>query len=173
MESRILTSPSTLSPSPFLPYSFSHSHHILPTPPYPPKETILPHRTLHNKVVYSAYKLSHIPLPSNDVLEFGKSTLEYIDALKECDFGLIKLEEQYHLLNYNQIYSSFLLSESQISTNEPILQIASILVIGLINLSVNITHTLCNIKPYAFHIPKNVLPNPPRSIFYYFCAYAY
>lgn len=50
--------PSTLSPSHFLPYSLCHSHHILPTPPYPPKATMLSHIPLHNKVVNSTYKLS-------------------------------------------------------------------------------------------------------------------
>ena len=66
------------------------------------------------------------------MLEFGKLTKEYIDALKECDFGFIKLEEQYYLLNYNPLCSSFLLSEFQIPTNEPILQTTSILISGLI-----------------------------------------
>ena len=88
------------------------------------------------------------------MLEFGKSTLEYIDALKECDFGFIKLEEQYYLLNYNPLCSFFLLSEFQIPTNEPILQIASILIIGLISMCVNINHALSNFKPYAFHTPQ-------------------
>ena len=74
---------STLSPSHLLPYSLSHSHHILLTPPYPPNATILPHIKLHNKVVN---KLSWIPLPYNDVLEIDKSTLECIDVYKGCDF---------------------------------------------------------------------------------------
>ena len=52
---------------------------------------------LHNKMVNSTYKLSWIPLPSNDMLKIDKSTLECIDKYKGCDFGLIKLEEQYHL----------------------------------------------------------------------------
>lgn len=82
--------PSTLSPSHFLLYSLFHSHC---TPPCPPKATILPHTTLHNKVVNSTYKLLWIPLPSNDILKIDKSTLECIDAYKGCDFGLIKLEE--------------------------------------------------------------------------------
>ena len=41
--------PSTLSPSHFLSYSLSHSHNILRTPPYPPKETIFLHTTLHKR----------------------------------------------------------------------------------------------------------------------------
>lgn len=89
------------------------------------------------------------------MLEIDKSTLEYIDVLKEWDFGLIKLEEQYYyLLKYNQLCSSFLLSEFQIPTNEPILQIASILIKGLMSRCVNINHALSNIKPYVFHIPQ-------------------
>ena len=55
------------------------------------------------------------------MLEIDKSTLEYIDAGKEWDFGLIKLEEKYHLLNSNKLCSSFLLSEFEIPKNEPIL----------------------------------------------------
>ena len=145
--------PSTLSPSFFLPYSLSHSHC---TPPYPPKETILPHTILLNKVVENTYniELSRIPVQSNDVLKIDKSTLECIDAYKRCDFSLIKLEEQYYLLNYNQLCSSFPLSEFQIPTNEPILQITSILINGLMSMCVNINHALSNFKPYEFHIPQ-------------------
>ena len=112
----------------------------------------MPHKTLHNKVVNSIYKLSWIPLPYNDVLESGKSTLQYSDALKEWDFGLFELEEQYHFLNSNQLCSSFLLNEFEIATHEPMHQIASI--IGLISMHVYVNHSLSTIKPYAFHTPQ-------------------
>ena len=88
------------------------------------------------------------------MLEIDKSTLEYIDALKEWGFSLIKLEEQYYLLKYNQLCSYFLLSEFQIPKNEPILHIASILINGIMSMCVNITHTLSNLKPNAFLIPQ-------------------
>ena len=88
------------------------------------------------------------------MLKIDKSTLECIDVYKGCGFGLIKLEEQYYLLNYNKLCSSFLLSEFQIPTNEPILKIASILINGLMSMCANINHELSNFKPYAFHSPQ-------------------
>ena len=100
------------------------------------------------------------------MLEIDKSTLACIDVCKGCDFGLIKLEEQYYLLNYNPLCSSFLLSEFQMPINEPILQISPILIIGLISKRVKVNHSLSNIKPYTFHIPQTCFQNPPRSIFY-------
>ena len=117
---------------------------------------MFPHTTLHNKVVGNTYniKLSSLPIQSNDVLKIYKLTLECIDVYKGCYFGFIKLEEQYYLLNYNPLCSSFLLSEFQIPTNEHILQIASILINGLMSRCVNINHAQSNIKPYVFHIPQ-------------------
>ena len=99
-------------------------------------------------------KLSRIPIQSNDLLEIDKSTLECIDVYKGCDFGLLKLEEQYYLLNCNQLCSSFPLSEFQKPINEPILQISPILIIGIISMCVNINHSLSNIEPYTFHISQ-------------------
>ena len=78
-------------------------------------------------MVNSTYKLSWIPIQSNDVLKIDRSALECIDVYNGCDFGLFDLEEQYHLLNYNKIYSSFLLSEFETPTHEPMHQIASII----------------------------------------------
>jgi hypothetical protein len=141
---------SSLSPQ-FLP---SYSCHILPITPYPAKETIMPHNTLHNNVDKTTYKLSRIPLSSTNVLKIGQLPLECIDAHKGCDFDIIAFGEQYKFLNFNQLCSSFPLSESQIPTNEPILQIALILIIGLISMLVYINHSLSNIKTYAFLIPQ-------------------
>lgn len=99
-------------------------------------------------------EFSRIPPQSNDVLEIDKSTLECIDAYKGCDFGLLKLKEQYYLLNYNQLCSSFLLSEFNIPTNEPMHQIASILINGLMSMHVYVNHSLSSIKPFTFHISQ-------------------
>ena len=57
-----------------------------------------------------------------------------------CDFGLIGLDGKYSLLNYNKLYSSYLLSELQINTNEVVTQHGSI--IKLITMGVDIYHAL-------------------------------
>lgn len=69
---------SNLYPQQFFPLSHSHC-----TPPYIQRESIILSHELHNKVVKTTYKLSRIPLPSNDVLEIGQLPLECIDAHRD------------------------------------------------------------------------------------------